>query len=424
MEEYIRILLEQIRCKKAHAAIREEFCSHMEEQIADNMAAGMSREEAETAAVKDMGSPVETGISLDRIHRPQMAWKILGIMAVITVLANVLMHSPAFTGYSIAGFALMLLVYRLDYTFVGKYSTIIAAVFLLLGFAVLLGVPGRNLYHSMFPLMMLYVPVYAAVVYKYHQTGYDGIFKCALWLLAPVVLAWRMPSLPLAGILFLTMFIVLTLAIQKGWFSVDRKKAIRLLWAVVAGILALAVLTFLCFGMREFQYERIKAWLTASGDGAFQMQAVSRYLGGSTWIGKSAEYQEIIHTLPDWDSGFCFTYFAASYGKIVGVGICTLLLLLVCAALFACTRQKNQLGMMMGVASTMILGINTSVNLLENAGVLLITQTFLPFFSAGGSSILVSYILVGMILSVYRYRNLCAVHANVKLPSFKMTIDL
>ena len=97
MEEYIKVLLEQIRCKKAHAAIREELCTHMEEQTADNMAAGMSREEAEAAAVKDMGSPVETGISLDRIHRPQMAWGILGLMAVITLLANVLMHSRTFT---------------------------------------------------------------------------------------------------------------------------------------------------------------------------------------------------------------------------------------------------------------------------------------------------------------------------------------
>lgn len=424
MEEYIKVLLEQIRCKKAHAAIREELCTHMEEQTADNMAAGMSREEAEAAAVKDMGSPVETGISLDRIHRPQMAWGILGLMAVITLLANVLMHSRAFTGYSCIGFVLMVLVYRLDYTFVGRFSKIIAAAFLLLGFAYVWVEPAVNLYQILFSAMMLYVPVYAAVVYKYHGTGYSGIIKSVLWLAAPVFLALCLPNRPLAVILFMSMLVVLTLAIQKGWFSVERKKATALLWAVMLGIPVPALFVFLRFGMREYQYERIMAWITKSGDGAYQMQAIRRYLDGSTWVGKSAEYQDIVNSLPDWDSGFSLTYFTASYGKIVGIGVCALLLVLVCAAFLACTRQKNQLGMLMGVASAMILAVNTSVNLLENAGVLPITQTFLPFFSAGGSPILVSYILIGIILSVYRYRNVYAAHANVKLPSFKMTIDL
>ena len=47
MEEYLNNLLDQIRCKKAHAAIREELESHISDQIEDNMKAGMTREEAE-----------------------------------------------------------------------------------------------------------------------------------------------------------------------------------------------------------------------------------------------------------------------------------------------------------------------------------------------------------------------------------------
>ena len=58
MEEYLNNLLDQIRCRKAHAAIREELESHISDQIEDNMKAGMTREEAEKAAVCDMGDPV------------------------------------------------------------------------------------------------------------------------------------------------------------------------------------------------------------------------------------------------------------------------------------------------------------------------------------------------------------------------------
>lgn len=69
MDEYLKILLEQIRCKKARPYIRQELQNHMEDQIEANIHAGMSYESAEKEAVKDMGDPVEAGISLDRIHR-------------------------------------------------------------------------------------------------------------------------------------------------------------------------------------------------------------------------------------------------------------------------------------------------------------------------------------------------------------------
>ena len=45
MEEYLKTLLEQIRCKKAHASIYHEIRGHIEEQVADNIAEGMSKDE-------------------------------------------------------------------------------------------------------------------------------------------------------------------------------------------------------------------------------------------------------------------------------------------------------------------------------------------------------------------------------------------
>ena len=63
MDEYLKTLLEQIRCKKARPYVKQEFQDHIEDQIEANMHAGMDREQAEREAVRDMGDPVETGIS-------------------------------------------------------------------------------------------------------------------------------------------------------------------------------------------------------------------------------------------------------------------------------------------------------------------------------------------------------------------------
>ena len=68
MDEYLKTLLEQIRCKKARPYVKQEFQDHIEDQIEANMQAGMDREQAEREAVRDMGDPVETGISLDSVR--------------------------------------------------------------------------------------------------------------------------------------------------------------------------------------------------------------------------------------------------------------------------------------------------------------------------------------------------------------------
>lgn len=93
MEKYLEKLLLQIRCKKARPYIAEEIRGHIESQIEDNIADGMSYEEAEKNAVADMGDPVTVGISLDKIHKPQIAWKLLVIVGILSLLGILLQQS-------------------------------------------------------------------------------------------------------------------------------------------------------------------------------------------------------------------------------------------------------------------------------------------------------------------------------------------
>ena len=67
-EEYLTILTDQIWCRMAREDVRKELLCHIEDQKAAFLS------EAEEAAVREMGDPVETGNELDRIHRPKMAW--------------------------------------------------------------------------------------------------------------------------------------------------------------------------------------------------------------------------------------------------------------------------------------------------------------------------------------------------------------
>ena len=434
MEEYLKNLLDQIRCKKAHAAIREELESHISDQIEDNMKAGMTREEAEKAAVCDMGDPVTTGISLDQIHRPKMARQMIVLMAVI-MFAGVLIHwmmgAPVACMQTISGFCLMFFICHLDYTRIAAIAKVIAAGIILVGiYALFFGVRfGGNIFVasllwfriSMFSFLMLYVPVYGAILYSYYGEGYKGLVKAALWAVPPLFIALMMPSLTLFLILSVCMVSLLVLAVVKKWFQVKQKRVV-----IGAAILVLAITGILQIANAPYQMDRIRNFLAGDVESNYVTKVLKNCFSGSILIGKGVE--ELKTTLPDYNNSFILAYLTGTYGYIICAAVCAVLVLLIVAIFSIVFRQKNQLGMMMGFGSGMILFTNIAINLLENFGILPTSQTFLPFFSKGGSCMYVCYILMGVILSVYRYKDVYSVHlpkrkGRARLPKVRLIIE-
>jgi len=452
MEEYLKVLMEQIRCKKAHPYIREEMKGHIEAQMEENVLAGMSKEEAEKAAVEDMGSPVEAGIALDRIHRPKTNWGLIGLMALIGA-AGVVLHelvwremgllasgSRDFLEYTLVGFVLMLIVYRIDYSVIARFSKIIAAVMIgacvvalfqgnVIGGAYGLRIFGWNI--SLFFPMLLYVPVYGAVVYKYYGQGYGGLSKALLWLLVPVVIAFHLPQLMLSGLLLVSMMVVLTVALAHDWFQVAKKKVIAVLWGCGVGLPSAALAVVLGFGLLEtHQITRIKAFLgNTDNQGANYMTWLLReILARCQFIGSGAgnwsNSENLMAYVPECNTGYIFLYILHEYGILAGIILCCILAILIAAIFRISFKQKNQLAMCMGCGCGMVLGLNGLINIAENIGLLPVTETFLPFFSRGGSGVVVCYVLMGIILSIYRYKNIYPAQVDTKLPEAKITVSL
>ena len=445
MEEYLKLLMEQIRCKKAQPYIRQEIQGHIEDQIEANLMDGMTKEDAEKAAVKDMGNPVEVGISLDRIHRPQIAWGMIGLMTLISI-AGIIIHrimfrqigeeavgSSNFMLYTVVGFVLMLLVYHIDYSTIARFSKVIA--FLFIGICILGLFNGRAVrgvtyyFHigeiniSLFSLMLLYVPLYGAVIYKYHGKGYSALAKALCWMLIPVFIAFRLPSLPLAMLLLVSMSVVLTVAIAHDWFRIAKKKVIAVLWICEIGLPVISLTYAFLFGaLADYQIARLRGFLTNSGDANYVTNQLRTILADSQIIGNSGK--DLTVCLPDFNSNYILSYVFSTYGLLLGVILCCTLAVLIVKIFSISFRQKNQLGMCMGCGCGMIILLNVIFNIGECIGIIPISQTFLPFFSSGGSNILVCYVLMGIILSIYRYKNVYPTHVSTKLPSFKMTIDM
>lgn len=424
MEAYVKKLLEQIRCKKARELVEQEIRSHIEDQIAENKACGMTESEAASEAVRDMGDPVEAGIALDAVHKPQIPWGMIGIMAVISVLGIVLRTVIGWQTQSMAGsstkeyalyaianivqtgiaFAVMLLVCRLDYSFIGKYAKVIAAVFYGYMFLqvfflaspvngtaswIYLAIPGRTVGIYMAYVLLLAVPLYGAILYQYRGMGYKGIVKSLLWMMVPVLILLRMPCLGQASLLLGAMSVLLSIAVMKNWFAVSKKRFLIGYWSTVILIPCAFVWLKIKAGMfLPYQIARMKSWL-------------SREVLVYAYEGQGLRDAVMGGSFPVKD-------------MVVAVVIAVLLTAAVVKVFRISTRQKNQLGMMMGYGCGIVFLTEAILNIAIVLRLLPPTQTFLPFFSLGYNGIMVCYVLMGIVLSIYRYKNILPEHIDTR----------
>lgn len=459
MEKYLEKLLSQIRCKKARPYIAEEIRSHIESQIEDNISGGMTYEEAEKNAVADMGDPVEVGISLDKIHKPQIAWKVLIIVGILSLL-GILIQQSIFhqTGYNdlepfiqethqltmegfvssvMIGFIIMCAIYFIDYTVIAKYSKVIGLFIIAMGVLLLTGFFGTDINgvrysigFGMFrvsatSLMMLYVPIYGAVLYKYRDGGVSALSKAIIWLIAPVFITFYMPSLTVAVIMMISMLIQLTTAILKGWFKIPIKRAIVSLWAVFMVLPIILLFVMYTFRLLEvYQVERIRSFLSASGDGFYITSMLRTFSKNILLIGNSGN--DVIGSLPEFNRDYIFSYILNSYGSIAGIVVVAVLAVLVMFIFGASIKQKNELGLVMGFGCGMIIGLNIIINLLGAVGMIPPMSSFLPFFSIGRDNVLLCYALIGIIMSIYRYKDVYPKRINTSQVSFqrKLTVNM
>lgn len=280
--DYLELMTGQIRCKKMCPVIAKEVEDHIEDQKQAFMAEGMKEEEAEKAAVEEMGDPVEVGVEMDQIHRPKMPWKVIFVIALMQILSGMfaaffLKQNESY-GY-IAGirqifrlamaFSVMILVCYMDYSWIGKHARLLAGSYLL--FMVLMrhffalqingavrwiGVGGFSVSLSL--MSWLFLPLYGAVLYRYRGEGYGAVLKAIVWMLLIAGILITCPDLVMAGTVGLSCVFMLMLALEKGWYQVAVTKVMTGIGISVVGV-PVGILAYFFFFGAEYQKSRILA---------------------------------------------------------------------------------------------------------------------------------------------------------------------
>lgn len=432
LDEYLEIVSQQIRYAKIRSTVTEELKNHILDQAEAYEACGAFPEEALERAVREMGDPVETGVSLDRIHRPQMSWGIVIGIGLISLLSIGLFYaigiiSPSASYYYpwnrqalfiLTGFLLMLLVYRMDYSLFGKFGWKPTVLFLtaMIAGLLLLRKPINGAYRfflignfcvSIPEAMLLYIPLFGAALYSFRGDGYKVLLKITPLILIPCGLLWITPSIITAGILFFSLVCLFLFAVWKDWFQLSKKLILGTsIWGLIT--MPFVFSGYIYFFGEDYQVARLQAFFDPAGLGDYIVKIAENMRMGSSLIGSSenAVYYLVNGPTADFLTDYVLVSMCSIYGIFLTIAIVAGLLLIVMKIFHISLTQKNQLGMIIGTGCGIAFLVKIASSILINFQIIPYFSVSMPFLSYGGSNTMVSYILLGLVLSVYRYKNI------------------
>ena len=318
---------------------------------------------------------------------PQVVWAALGVVA-------------------------MLIAMRIDYRYLRLVSVplygaalVLLVLVLLPGIGVVVGGSARWLQIGRLPAVHpAEFAKLALIVYLAHwlagrgariQTIGAGTVPFLLVALPAIILVVREPDLGTTGVLTLTAFTMFFVAGANLW---------QFLLLVPAGLAAVAALV----AMHSYQLARVQAfldpWKDPQGIGFHTIQGLLALgLGGLFGAGLGGHSRQAGGLeLPNASNDFIFAVIGEEFGVIGAVVVIALFAVLAYYGIRVALAAPDTFGGLLATGITAWLTVQAFINIGVVVALVPITGITLPFVSAGGSSLIVSFAAVGILLSISR----------------------
>lgn len=431
--DYITTVKEQIRNNKAKSLIEDELKDHLEEQIKAFQEDGLSYVEAEQKAILDMGDPVEVGTELNRVHRPKLEKKLLFTVMLFSAIGLIVQYvvgsvinssTPNYfisqAVYIVIGIGVMVFIYYMDYTIIGRYPFIMWGVLTLFGIYILeFGHQHFQIFYDLFFVILLFVPILAGILFRLRNLKLIGLMLSGFIGAIPILISLYGRNISVMIQYMVIYLIMLNVAVAKRWFG-NRKLGFVIVWLSTIGVPSVFIMSCLKLGIplfTDYQIDRLKYIFSFNPEFTYQSNIANQALVNSKLFGGSSE---IIQRVPAVDSDYILVFIFSTFGILFGICIVALLLFLLYKAFRIAKVQKSYLGYMVGMACTLIFLVETFFYTTNNlfSFNLIVSQRTLPFLSNGARNTIFSYAIVGLLLSVYRNSELVSNRTNQKKGSW------
>ncbi len=342
--EYLTSLTEQIQTVRARQLIVEEFANHIEEQTECYEHEGMLHEDAVAKAIQDMGNPEETGIELNRIHRPQLSYRLLGAIGILFIFGIVLQlivnGGNGIISHiicQIGAIGIIILLSISNYNYIAVFSQYYTIGFIIVSLVLIIlcqdNWDWNGITYAMYGLIPLLI---AGELYQLREMKRQGIIFTAASMVLGILWIYVFGNFNTVGIseCILTCAALINIAVVKRVYGTNIKEYSLLLLVIDTVSILISVLLII------------------------QRVETGSYL----------------------------------FARILAIAV---ILFMSVASLQLSLRQQNRIGLLIGCTASISLGIRTVF-------ALFVKEDMLPFISTGAISAILNGIYIGCIMSVSR----------------------
>lgn len=209
-----------------------------------------------------------------------------------------------------------------------------------------------------------------------------------------ILLVVREPDLGTSGVLTITAFALFWIAGANLW---------QFVMLVPAGLAGLAWV----IAGHGYQVERVKSfldpWADPTGAGFHTIQGlIALGLGGILGTGLGASRQAAGLYLPNAFNDYIFAIIGEEFGLLGGLIVIGLFALLAYQGIRIALSAPDTFGGLLAAGITVWLTAQAFINIAVVVNLIPVTGITLPFVSAGGSSLIISFVSAGILLSISR----------------------
>ena len=233
------------------------------------------------------------------------------------------------------------------------------------------------------------------------------IFSSTKWtryfipILIMVFLVYKQPNLSMVILLFLTSMVM--------YLSVAG--SIKYMLVTAAAFISTAVTSFILFGkklLHGYQMQRIQIWLNPDSDpygaGYNILQSLLAFAAGGFWGVGYGNSKQKLAWLPEGHTDFIFAVIAEELGFLGCFLIIGLFWTFIHRGIIISSRANDMFGKLLAVGITLSIGLQAFINMSVSSSLIPATGVPLPFISYGGTSLIVSLCMVGVLLNISKKR--------------------
>ncbi|MGN4543358.1 FtsW/RodA/SpoVE family cell cycle protein [Bacillus cereus group sp. MYBK95-2] len=408
-ERFLKEVTNHIKSKEAKDLVATELDFHLKQTKNMWMDKGLSEEVAEDKAVEQMGSPVKLGEELNKLYKPKVDWFLIGLLVAAMGLGflpvlvfgytnDVIINKVIFVILGVVtAIGMMLLDYR-KLERMGWLFYIIGVVVLLMLYCF----PNASMIgESLIQIGPIAIDCLMAVPFFF--LAWASFFNDSrLKIIHLVVLYLFSLYLFLIVSTLSSIFIYITMVFVMLWWSKLGKKTSLIITIVPICLFVIKVSVSWSSG---YHLDRLLGYLNPESDAGgagFMYIRLKEVMSSAGWFGTSGDTKFI----PAPDTDFVFASLTYYYGYWLALILVFVLSLFVARLIVISYKINDRYGKLLLVGGLTLFVFQFIYNVGMILGLLPLAAISLPFISYGLTPTVFHALIMGIVLSVYRRKDI------------------